>query len=167
MNSACVCFFRALLIPALLLSPASSAPFMYELLLAAPNARLDERIAGLLERNLPEVTLTAILPAERYRKYPHFPVGACSGNEYFLLAHGKRLIAFGCIDDSSAAAELGKIRRALIRERETSAEALYDAALQSAAAGEWPNAREYARRARARGGISKTMVARLQQLLYR
>lgn len=163
--------FIAVVLFALLLWPALSAPPTYELLIAAPNAAPADRVAGLLERNLPEVALSGILPAERYRKYARFPVAACSGREYYLLAHGKRLIAFGCIDDASATTELQKIRRALARDRDTvresTTEALYDGALNSAAAGELPESRRYAGLARRRPQADTRLVDRLQRVLDR
>jgi hypothetical protein len=151
--------------------PAWSAPTAYELLLESQTVTLPDRVGGLLERNLPQVKITPILPAQRYREYAQFPVPACNGDEYFLLAHGKRLIAFGCLRDSSAAAEVQKIRRALQADRDTvgerSTESLYDGALHSAAAGQWPEARRYAGAAGIRAPTDARLVERLQRLLRR
>jgi hypothetical protein len=149
---------------------AWSAPTAYELLLESPSARLPERVGGLLERNLPQVKITPILPAQRYREYAHFPVPACNGNEYYLLAHGKRLIAFGCLCESSAAAEFQKIRRALRADSDTvkgrSVAALYDGALNSAAAGQWAEAESYIRAA-ARRQPGSSLTRQLERLLRR
>lgn len=148
-----------------------SAPVAYEMLLAAEPAAPSEQVAGLLERNLPQVSITVLSPADRYRQYPHFPVTACMGTEYFVLAHGQRLIAFGCLAKSSAAAEVLKIRRALSRDEEImradSKEILYDAALHSAAAGNWPAARRYAAAYRVKIGATAGFEVRLQRLLDR
>ncbi len=160
-----------LMLLGLFLNPVWPAPVAYELIVADESGAPAERVGGLLDRNLPGVAVSALVPAERYRRYPYFPVAACSGSEYFLVAHGKRLIAFGCVDDSSAAAELGKIRRALRQDldtlRGTDVVALYDAALQSAAAAEWPQARRYLRAARARQPGDEQLRQRLQRLLDR
>ncbi|GAB4425746.1 MAG: hypothetical protein OHK0011_07080 [Turneriella sp.] len=162
-------FLLAGLLTAVMKQPIWPAPAAYELLLASDSAVPPERVAGLLERNLPQLVIIPLSPAERYRQYAHFPVGACTGTEYFLLAHGKRLIAIGCLDDSSAATEVQKIRRALQADRATlrelSTEALYDGALYSAAAGQWPEARRYAGAASSRKPADARFVKRLQRLL--
>lgn len=156
---------------AVLQRPTWSAPAAYELLLAGESTVPSDRVAGLLERNLPQVAIVALLSAERYRQYAHFPVAACKGTEYFLLAHGKRLIAFGCFDDSTAAPELQKIRLALGRDsdtaRESSKEALFDGALHSAAAGNWPAAWRYAGSDRSGPRAVADFEARLQRVLNR
>ncbi len=153
----------------LLLRPAWSAPASYELLIEAPHALISERLSGFLERNLPEVAVVSVLPGERYRKFAQFPVSACTGSEYFLIAHGKRLIAFGCMDDASVATEFMKIRRALQSDREIirepTADALYDGALYCAAAGEWAAARRYAELVRTRRSGDAVLHNRLLRLL--
>ncbi|MFZ5630522.1 MAG: hypothetical protein ACOY5B_15425 [Spirochaetota bacterium] len=162
-------FLAVLTVVAVLPTAAWSAPAAYELLLASEKVSPADRVAGLLERNLPRVAIIGVAPAERYRRYAQFPVAACTGTEYFLIAHGKRLIAFGCLDDASAAAELQKIRLALSRDsdtvRERSKEALYDGALNSAAAGNWPAARRYAAVARRGAQADAEPAARLLRLL--
>lgn len=162
-----------LLLPAtalLALLPASawSAPAAYKLVVATGKPTLPGHIAGLLERNLPRTAIVAMPAAERYRRYAGFPVPACSGTEYFLLAHGQRLIAFGCLDKTTAAAALQNMRRALARDRatllESNTEALYDGALASAAAGDYPAARRYVRAAVTRGAPRAEFALRLQRL---
>lgn len=124
--------------------------YPYEILLSAE--KVDERIADFLERNLPQSRLVAMPAQTRYQKFPHFPVPACKGVEYYLIAFGKRLIAFGCLSADAEAIAIEAMRRAIDLDRQAeqrrSPAALESLVLASAATGDFAAARRFAQELR-------------------
>lgn len=100
-----------------------AAPPRYELIWChEPQSRLSPHIAtaellpDFWKRVLGNTRVFTMSKAERYRLYPHWPMPACTGSEYYLLAEGNKLVATGCFAPKEAAVVLGQLR-ALLRSR--------------------------------------------------
>lgn len=143
---------------------AAAEPARYQIILAPIRGGHDRQLAELFERQLPAAEIRSMAWQQRYRQYPHFPVTACTGEEYFALADGRRLVAFGCLNRENAAIEARRLREAIandVRGRPKTVGQAMDAALASLAAGMKSDAAVFAEDAKnLPGGAAQTETIR-------
>lgn len=147
----------------------AAEPAKYQMILSATRGQNDRQLAELIGRQLPEVEIRSLSLAQRYRQYPHFPVAACTGEEFFALGYGRRLVAFGCLTRENVAIEVRRVKSAIaadVRGRPNTVQQAIDAALASLAAGERRDARNYTKDATELpgGAAEQGILRRLQQL---